>query len=328
MKSTYLHVRLFALLLPCVLLDLGFADAETQDEETAIGHEELELLACEDDELVLPHIPDMPLLSDDDKNLIVEALRWGQIQVYPICAFSLRTHRDGEPVLVERFTPSEGYEGTWSVVSVGDEAPTVEFIEKYEHQGEQIYPPLPYDRYVNVTTLQRVSQTGTETTFTSTATDQMARGESRMAGMVEFIDVTLIVDELTRSLVSVEFLLRKPYKPNVFFKMNTFQQLHGLVRDDIVGDQVVKNFKMSMEGRILGVRRIKLDLDVELFDFRCLVKSNPKRSSANTRGWSPRSFRRLRISSRHRVKSRIQYPQRSRTPPRLRYSATTRSCSD
>lgn len=248
-----------------------------QEVDMATQGDETEPLNCDEDVAAPIEMPEMPLLdSDHDKQLVVDALRWHQEVAYPICAYSVRTSMPDRPDLVERFTPSEGYEGTWSAISVGNEAPTVEFLERYEHRGERIYPPIPYDDYVDLSSLARVSQTDSEITFSSGSTQEMAREDARMARMVHLIDVNLIIDEESRSLKNIEFNLREPYKPNIFFRMSAFNQRSGLEYDQVVGDWVITSFKMRMNARIIGLRRVNLDLDVEVFDFHCPREIQPR----------------------------------------------------
>ena len=275
MKHLTFDVRPFG----CLLFGAMFfaSSVGAQEVEVETQGEVTEQLNCEEDVAEPIELPEMPLLdSDEEKQLVVDALRWRQEVAYPICAYSVRTTMPDRPVLVERFTPSEGYDGTWSAISVGNQPPTVEFLEQYEHRGEQIYPPIPYNDYVELNSLARVSQTESEITFASGSTQEMAREDPRMERMVHLIDVKLVIDEDSRSLKNIEFNLREPYKPNIFFRMSAFNQKHGLEYDRVVGDRIITSFKMLMNARIIGLRRVNLDLDVEIFDFHCPLEIQPR----------------------------------------------------
>ena len=253
-----------------VLLGFGVIAAETQEIETIDTRGAA--LVCEQ---TRTEIPEMPLLGDDDKLLVVDALQLSQESVYPICAYSIRSVINDEPSKVERFTPTNDDAGDWSVVSVGDEPPSIEFLEDYEHQGEQVYPPLNYEPFVDFNTLKQESRSDNMVNFVSLANEGMVADDERMHGIVELTDVKLSIDANSRELKTFEVKLRESYKPNVFIRINKFIQQHDLEFDETVGDRILKEFKMSMDGRLMALKRLRVELEVELFDFHCPIEIQP-----------------------------------------------------
>lgn len=268
----------FALLLLSVVLNGQQTESGDSEQLTEIQSEAFEDRGCP---IRSPVNTPMPLLSEEDQQLVRTAMNLDGAQRFPTCAYSAKSDTNRYGIRVEQYIPTDrepiGDERPsqigWELISVEGKPPTQRQLNKYRHSGGTLYPHdelIPMLNFEKVSVVERNSE---RVVFETEITDYFA--EDQGAGfLTETTTATFVVDLDTRRLDFVTVKLNAPIKPNAFMKVNEFDQYMDYTYVPEIGEVVLTELRMRADVKFVVVRK-KFHLHAEIYDFSCPIAMQP-----------------------------------------------------
>ena len=223
----------------------------------------------------------MPLLDEEDQELLRDALNLDGTHRFPVCAFRAINNSNKRSDWLEQYTPSDEVAADpkdqdqvgWHLVSVEGREPTEKEFEDYEHRGGRLYPYLELYELVDFDYLQVAERSLNRVVFETKPT--IAFLEKNDAGMLDdHVTTTLVVDPQSRRLDFVTTKLNEEFKPNAFMRVYEFDQSLDYEFIPEVGEVILTGLRMQADVKFVVIRR-RFHLNADLSDFSCPTALQP-----------------------------------------------------
>ena len=271
--SDFLNKRSSAFVLALLL---GSHAAVGQDELAnqglALSADQPEPRGCPTNSAV--HV-DMPLLTDEDRELVRAALNLDGMQRFPICAYHANSDSNRKKKWVEQYIPTDEPESTeldedqigWRLVSLEGREPDEKDLEKYRHSGGALYPYQGLREMVDFTRLTLAERTSNRVVFETRPTIEFLE-DNKAPFLLDHVTMTLVIDSDTRRLEFVTTKLNEEFKPNAFMRVYDFDQFLDYEYVPEVGEVVLTELQMRADVKFVVIRR-DFYLTADLYDFSC-----------------------------------------------------------
>ena len=231
--------------------------------------------------LVAPLEVEIPLLSDEDRALVREALNLDGAQRFPVCAYKANSDSNRHSKWVEQYIPNsedasdveDSDQLGWQLVTVEGSEPTEKELRKYRHRGGALYPYLRLNEMIDFSQLQVADRTANRVVFETRPTTEFL--EDRDAKFLqEHVTTTLVIDSDTRRIDFVVTKLAEEIKPNAFIRVYEFDQYLDYSYIPRVGEVILTELQMHADVKFVVLKR-QFFLSAELFDFSCPAVLQP-----------------------------------------------------
>lgn len=155
---------------------------------------------------------EMPHLSEAQRRIVVDALHLRNHAPHPICSFELDAELDYIPSRIERYDPRSDEESPWTLISIEDREPT----ERERKKTARYTRTSPGEAWSDLR--QNTIWESLKVSNESEERMSLVGLKNLQVGKDEFVlsDVTLEINNVTRSLETVTITMKETHKINFF----------------------------------------------------------------------------------------------------------------